>query len=462
MRRATVLALVLLAASSLSFAQDRALISGDAEDNQDTPVAGVRVTLRNDSLRIVRTTVTNSDGLYFFAEVAPADGYVISAEAQGMEFSPQNVKFEVEVGETRHILPPFIGGKTSVPVSGLHYRGQPASAHGTSETGAEPLPGTRGNRPPIVASATLKSGQTGSGWHPGSLTPKTVAYIPGGNAAAGKRWISGGDLSDGQDKNSSSSTPPQQSPATPGAGQKPGVPPSAAGGKKVSTRQSGSVESSRVPLDALSMAISSVITSNQLRNLPFFNRNFLTLGLLDSGIHDVPAWSELKDTTFSISGQRPTSNAFLLDGMDNVASSSNQAIPFQVNDAIQEFRVVTATSEAQFGRNIGGVVNIVTRRGTAKFHGSVFGFFASDSIDATSPLSVYNGTGFDQAAAFAGPLNVQPAVDNISIGSPIYQPTSYNQYVKTVQMLNANPNYGVQLLHCSQRDIRIVRLQSTL
>ena len=86
-----------------------------------------------------------------------------------------------------------------------------------------------------------------------------------------------------------------------------------------------------------------------------------------------------------------------------MASSSNQAIPFQVNDAIQEFRVTTANSDAQFGRNIGGVVNIVTRRGTAKFHGSVFGFFASDSIDASSPLSVYNGTGFDQAAAFAGP-----------------------------------------------------------
>jgi len=152
--------------------------------------------------------------------------------------------------------------------------------------------------------------------------------------------------------------------------------------------------SARVPLDT---ATGAVVTSQQLRDLPLFNRNFLALGLLVASTHDVPAWSELKDTTFSISGQRPTSNAFLLDGMDNVASGSNQAIPFQVNDAIQEFRVVTATSDARFGRNIGGVVNIVTSRGTAKFHGSVFGFFASDSLDASSPLTVYNGTGFDQA-----------------------------------------------------------------
>ena len=441
MRPAMIFAFVLIAASSLGFAQDRALISGDAEDNQDTPVPGVRVTLRNDSLRIERTTVTNSDGLYFFAEVAPADGYVMTAEAQGMEFAPQTVKFEVQVGETRHILPSFIGEKKPVPVSRLRDRGQLVLAHGVARTGGGVLPQTRERRPATVALTTPKSGQTTPGVRSGSTgSPKAVAYVPGGHLAADARWTDNESPSDGQDKSSSSAPAPPQGPATPAAAQKPGAPASGAGGKKASARQHGTAESSHVPIDTLSMAVSTVITSNQLRNLPFYNRNFLALGLLDSGTHDVPAWSELKDTTFSISGQRPTSNAFLLDGMDNVASSSNQAIPFQVNDAIQEFRVVTATSEAQFGRNIGGVVNIVTRRGTAKFHGSAFGFFASDSINATSPLSVYNGSGFDQASAFAGPLNVQPAANTNPAGSPIYQPNSYNQYVKTVGLLNST--YG--------------------
>ena len=64
-----------------SLAQDRALISGDTEDKQDTPVSGVLITLRNNSLRVARTTTTNSDGLYFFAEVVPAEGYVMSASA---------------------------------------------------------------------------------------------------------------------------------------------------------------------------------------------------------------------------------------------------------------------------------------------------------------------------------------------------------------------------------------------
>ena len=169
----------------------------------------------------------------------------------------------------------------------------------------------------------------------------------------------------------------------------------------------------------------------------FFNRNFLVLGLLAPSTHDVPAGSELQDATFSISGQRPTTNLFLLDGMDNTASGNHQAIPFQVNDAIQEFRVVEATADAQFGNNLGGIVNVVTQRGGGQFHGSLFGYFASDSLNASSPLSVYNGTGFDQAAAFAGPVNAGPAVAQGSSPIPIYEPLNYNQYVATVQQLNS-------------------------
>ncbi len=153
---------------------------------------------------------------------------------------------------------------------------------------------------------------------------------------------------------------------------------------------------------------------------------------------------------------------FMLDGMDNKASSSNQAIPFQVNDAIQEFRVVTATSDAQFGRNIGGVVNIITRRGTAKFHGSAFGFFASDSINASSLLSVYNDSGFDQAAAFAGPLNAQPAPNTndpivfADLSAHVIQPVCQDSGVAQFHLRRP------ELLHRSKRDLRLARLLAAL
>lgn len=443
MRRATILACFLIAAAAFGFPQDRALITGDAEDEQDIPVPGVRVTLRNDSLRIGRSTTTNSDGLYFFAEVAPAEAYVIAAELPGMVIAPQSVKFDVQVGETRHLLPSFIAQRQASPVSVQRGRQRPVPA-ADQETPSEArlLPEINGGSAGPL-SPPLRSAQMETALFSGSsaLALKPVIYGPSRSNGVARYLVDAGDASGDQDKNPSPAGSGAQASAPPAAAPQSPPPKAGSGAKPPPTRQHGAVESSHVPLDTISTAESTVITSNQLRSLPFFNRNFLTLGLLVSSTHDVPAWSELKDTTFSISGQRPTSNAFMIDGMDNVASSSNQAIPFQVNDAIQEFRVVTANSDAQFGRNIGGVVNIVTRRGTAKFHGSVFGFFASDSLNATSPLSVYNGSGFDQATAFAGPLNAVAAMNTNSPGlAPIYQPANYNQYIATVDSVNTN--YG--------------------
>ena len=227
-------------------------------------------------------------------------------------------------------------------------------------------------------------------------------------------------------------SPQQTSPATGPAGPGP-----AAGANVAASRP--------ITLDTLSMSMSTVISSDQLRTLPLYNRNFLALGFLSVTTHDVQAGSTLAGASFSISGQQPTTNDFLLDGMNNVAAGNNQAIPFQVNDAIQEFRVVYDTPDAQFGRELGGAVNIVTQRGTSNFHGSIFGFFGSNALNANSPISVYANSGFAQAAAYAGPLNSAPASAYSPFGQPLYEPATYNQYVATVKALNAQN--GTQ--HCT-------------
>lgn len=127
MLRATKVALALAIVVStpvIILAQDRALITGDVDDRQDTPISGVQVVLRNDSLRIERSTTTNSDGFYFFADVVPAEGYVVTTSGPGLTFAPASVKFDVEVGEARHILPSFVAEKLPAPVSSLQRRGQ--------------------------------------------------------------------------------------------------------------------------------------------------------------------------------------------------------------------------------------------------------------------------------------------------------------------------------------------------
>jgi hypothetical protein len=223
-----------------------------------------------------------------------------------------------------------------------------------------------------------------------------------------------------------------------GSPQQTASPPAGAPGPVTPVPAVQPVAASRpIILDRLSTAMSTVISSDQLRTLPLYNRNFLALGFLSISTHEVQAGSTLAGASFSISGQQPTTNDFLLDGMNNVAAGNNQAIPFQVNDAIQEFRVVYANPDAQFGREMGGLANIVTQRGTSNFHGSIFGFFGSDSLNANSPLSVYGNSGFAQAAAYAGPLNSAPAPAYVPFGRPVYEPATYNQYVATVKNLNA-------------------------
>lgn len=175
-------------------------------------------------------------------------------------------------------------------------------------------------------------------------------------------------------------------------------------------------------------SIGSPTTSDQLRTLPLYNRNFLSLGLLAPNTKDTEAGSPLTGASFSISGLRPSSNNFLLDGFDNVASNSNQAIPFQVNEAIQEFRVTSATANAEFGRGAAGIVSVVTRRGTNQMHGALFGYFANNALNSDGPISVYRGSGFDRAAAFAGPTN---ATALAPVAGSAVSPRTYNQYVAT-------------------------------
>jgi hypothetical protein len=171
--------------------------------------------------------------------------------------------------------------------------------------------------------------------------------------------------------------------------------------------------------------------------LPLYNRNFLVLGLLTPNTHDVEGGSELAGASFSVAGNRPNENSFLLDGSDNVASGSNQSLPFQVNDSVQEFRVISSAASAEYGRGQGGVVNVVTRRGGNALHGNVFGYFGSDRLNADNPLSVYKGTTFDKAADRAGPVSATPVPTVGSFfGGPPQQggvPQNYNEYVATAQ-----------------------------
>jgi hypothetical protein len=89
----------------------------------------------------------------------------------------------------------------------------------------------------------------------------------------------------------------------------------------------------------------------------------------------------------SVSGQRQRSNAVNVDGTDGVDNSTNSIRSTVPLEAVQEFQVLTGNYNAEYGRATGGVINVVSRSGSNKFHGDIFGFYRDNAFDATNPFS---------------------------------------------------------------------------
>jgi hypothetical protein len=86
--------------------------------------------------------------------------------------------------------------------------------------------------------------------------------------------------------------------------------------------------------------------------------------------------------SFSAHGMRARDNNFILDGVDDNELLLSTVVIFPSVDALQEFKVQTSTYSAEFGRSLGGVVNLQIKSGTNNFHGNLFEFLRNDKLDA--------------------------------------------------------------------------------
>lgn len=138
----------------------------------------------------------------------------------------------------------------------------------------------------------------------------------------------------------------------------------------------------------------SVIDQQEILDLPLNGRDYNQLALLSPGV--LSPTPRLAIVNFkgamNVNGNRAFNNAFLLDGVDNVAYSSSyrgenvQVVQPSV-EALQEFRILTNASPAEFGNASGGVVNAAVRSGSNTIHGSVYEFFRNDVLDANNFFS---------------------------------------------------------------------------
>lgn len=145
-------------------------------------------------------------------------------------------------------------------------------------------------------------------------------------------------------------------------------------------------------LETTNAAQGQVIDNRKIVDIPLNGRDYKQLALLSAGALQ-PIGGRFGG--FSASGQRVSQNNYLLDGLDNnnmqIAAQGRRAEAMQPSvDAIQEFKVFTNAFSAEYGRALGGVVNVTIKSGTNDLHGTVFGFLRNDKLDAKNFFDLPN------------------------------------------------------------------------
>ncbi len=154
--------------------------------------------------------------------------------------------------------------------------------------------------------------------------------------------------------------------------------------------------------------VANTIGQERIENLPINERSAtgfaLTLSTVgrDNGRPIGPA----PTSGLNIGGQRGRSTQVNVDGADFTDNSINAARTTVSQEAVQEYQVSTNSYTAEFGRATGGIVNVVTRRGTNQFTGNVFGFIRDKSIQARNPFAPFKSayTRTQYGGTIGGPI----------------------------------------------------------
>ncbi len=128
--------------------------------------------------------------------------------------------------------------------------------------------------------------------------------------------------------------------------------------------------------------LGQVIEERKIVRLPLNGRNFSQLAYLVPGAFAPRPGSGLGARGgFAVAGMHESYNQFLLDGINNNGAGTME-INARINiDAVGEFKVQTGVFQAQYGRYAGSQVDVVTKSGTNKFHGTAFAFTRNDNLD---------------------------------------------------------------------------------
>jgi hypothetical protein len=191
------------------------------------------------------------------------------------------------------------------------------------------------------------------------------------------------------------------------------------------------VNASAVALDTDSSAVSQIISEQQMSDLPLNGRNFTDLLFVGGGaVQTMGEQGQMRQSegnAISINGSRPESNNYTLDGLVNTDTALNTPAVILSQDAIQEFKVQSATYAAEYGFSA-NQVNIVSKSGSNQLHGSAFEFIRNDAWDAIPHQTISN----------TSTTNTELRQNQFGyvLGGPVIIPKIYNGRNKTFWLAN--------------------------
>ncbi len=147
-------------------------------------------------------------------------------------------------------------------------------------------------------------------------------------------------------------------------------------------------------LDTATSDVSTLITPNDVQNLPINGRateNLLSFipGVAHGGAGDTPSTSQL-----SINGSRTLNTEVLLNGVSTIIASTGTPLTLPSPDGVDSFRVLTNNAPAEYGRTSGAVISVNTRSGANIYHGSAYFLIRNEAFDANQyfhKLTIVNG-----------------------------------------------------------------------
>jgi hypothetical protein len=139
-----------------------------------------------------------------------------------------------------------------------------------------------------------------------------------------------------------------------------------------------------------SAEMGEVIEERAVRELPLNGRNFATLvylapgvtaGQVNENLSGASTFNPRGASNFNALGSQANANAWLIDGIDNNEYTFNTVIVSPSVESVREFKVLTGTFSAEFGRGA-GVVSVSTKSGSNEFHGTAFEYLRNEVFDA--------------------------------------------------------------------------------